>query len=120
MQQTGIALNDDTANNHVKSAKNEVDVIRNLRLSNPHRRAALTDFNKEAANDLRLAHPFSREKYIAEERDAAAVPFAAEVVGFDAIEIGRSLCGLHSGTSMLAEISSARQETGDAAVSGID
>ncbi|KQV38005.1 MULTISPECIES: hypothetical protein [unclassified Rhizobium] len=105
MQVPRISLNDDTANNHVKTAKNEIDVIGNLQLSHPHRCSALADFEDEAANDLRLAHPFPGEEKIAEEGDAAAVPFTTEVVGFDATEIRRSLCGLHRLTSTLAEIS---------------
>ncbi len=113
MQMSRIALNDDTADQDVKTADNEIEVIRNLRLSDAHRRTALADFNNKAANDLRLAHPLSGEEQIAEERDAAAVPFAAEVVGLDTAQISRSLCGLHSVTSMLAEAPSShrRQET---------
>lgn len=105
MQVPRISLHDDTANDHVKTTKNEINMIGNLQLSHPHRCSALADFDDEATNDLRLAHPFSGKEKIAEQRDAAAVPFATEVVGFDATEIRRSLCGLHRLTSTLAEIS---------------
>jgi hypothetical protein len=97
-----IALNDDAANNDVKSAKDEVDEVWNLRFSYSHRSAALTDFEHEATNGLCLSHPFCREQQSAEERDASAIPFTGEVIGLDATKIGLSYVGLHSLTSMLA------------------
>ncbi|KPH08118.1 hypothetical protein CO657_10305 [Rhizobium acidisoli] len=106
MQESRLTLNDNTAHDHIKPAKNEIKVIRHERLSYAHRCATFTDLNKEAPNDLGLAHPLSGEEQTAEERYAAAVPFAAKIVGFDAAEIGRSLCGIHRLTSMLAEIPS--------------
>ena len=104
MQMSRIALDDDTADQDIKTADDEIDMIRNLRLSDAHRRAALADFNNETADDLRLAHPLSGEQQIAEERDAAAVPFAAEIVGLDTAEIGRSLGVFHRVSSMLAAL----------------
>lgn len=104
MQEPRISLNDDTADHDVKAADNEIEVVWNLRLSCAHRRPALTDLYNEAAYDLRLAHPFSGEKQIAEELDAPSVPVTAEVLGFDTAEIGRSLRRLHRATSMLVEI----------------
>lgn len=102
MQMARIALNDDAANDDVKSAKNEVDEVWNFGFSYAHGRAALTDFEHEATNGLCLPHPFFRKQQSAEERDASAIPFAGEVIRLDETEIGLSLVGLHSLTSMLA------------------
>jgi hypothetical protein len=104
MQVTRIPLNDDAADHHIKLSKNKIEMIRHLRLACPHYRSALTDLDDEATKYPRVTHPFSGEEQIAQQRDAAAVPFTAEVVGFDTTEISASLVGLHWVTSMLAKI----------------
>jgi hypothetical protein len=104
MQVPRIALNDDAADHDVKLTENKVSVIWNQRLSYAHGRLTFADLHNETAYDLRLAHPFPGEEQIAEKRDASAAPLTAEVVGFDTAQIGRSLCGFHRLTSMLAEV----------------
>lgn len=107
MQQSRTALDNDTADHDVEAADNEIKVIWYLRFPYSHCRSALADFNGEAANDLCFTQPFSGEEQITEECHAAIVPFAAEVLGLDTAEIGRSLCRFHRVTSVLAEIPSA-------------
>ena len=119
MQMARIALNDDAADDDVKSAKNEVDEVWNLRFSYAHGRAAFADFEHEATNGLCLSHPFSRKQQSAEKRDASAIPSTGEVIRLDATEIGLSFVGLHSLTSMLAW-TSPLSEGGTAAVECID